>query len=149
MSFNKVILVGNMVADPELKKTANGTSVVTFRVAVGRNYSRNGENQTDFFNATAWNQKAEFICRNFPKGKQILIEGQLQNRSWTDNNGQKRTSTEINVSDVTFVGNKTNEGTSMHPSSQSPSENASEIPSYGSSPDENYADVSSDDELPF
>ncbi|MBP5231685.1 MAG: single-stranded DNA-binding protein, partial [Clostridia bacterium] len=57
MSFNKVILVGNMVADPELKKTTNGTSVVTFRIAVGRNYSRNGEPQTDFFNATAWNQK--------------------------------------------------------------------------------------------
>ncbi|MBP5230254.1 MAG: single-stranded DNA-binding protein, partial [Clostridia bacterium] len=88
---------------------------------------------------------AEFICRNFPKGKQILVEGQLQNRSWTDNNGQKRTSTEINVSDVAFVGNKSNDGSAPHPAAQSPSE----IPSYSSSPEDNFTDVSTDDELPF
>lgn len=149
MSYNRVILVGNLVADPELKKTNSGKSVVSIRIAVGRNYSKTGENNTDFFNATAWEQRAEFICRNFSKGKQILIEGQLQNRSWTDKDGQKRTVTEINISDVSFVGNKSGDSASVSSGSQSPSEDRVDIPSYGSSPDESFSDVSSDDELPF
>ena len=146
MPFNKVILLGNMVADPELKKTNSGTSVVSFRIAVNRSYAKQGEKpQTDFFNATAWGQRAEFIVRFFPKGRQILISGQLQNRNWTDNNGQNRTSTEIVVDEVSFVGNKGNEGS--YPPSVSPS--PSDVPSYGSSGEDSFTDLSSDDELPF
>ena len=146
MPFNKVILVGNMVADPELKKTNTGTSVVSFRIAVNRSYARQGEKPlTDFFNVTAWGQRAEFISRFFPIGRQILICGQLQNRSWTDNNGQNRTTTEIVVDEATFVGNKGTDGGFIPNGPQSPSD----APSYGSPQEEAFTDLSSDDELPF
>lgn len=146
MAFNKVILVGNMVADPELKKTANGVSVTSFSIAVNRRFVRQGEpSQTDFFNIVAWRQQAEFICRFFQKGRQILICGQLQNRTWTDNNGQKRITTEVIVDEATFVGNKGNEGAFPAGSMQSPSD----IPTYSSAPDAGFEDLSVDDELPF
>ncbi|MBO5870478.1 MAG: single-stranded DNA-binding protein, partial [Clostridia bacterium] len=82
MAFNRVILVGNLVADPELKTTPNGTSVIRFRIAVNRRFTRAGEQpQTDFFDITAWRQTAEFVARFFSKGRPILISGSLQNRN--------------------------------------------------------------------
>ena len=95
-SFNKVILIGNLVADPELKKTQSGVSVTSFRIAVNRRYARQGEQQqTDFIDIVAWRERAEFVTRFFTKGKPILVCGQLQSRTWTDNNGQKRYATEF------------------------------------------------------
>lgn len=146
MAFNKVILVGNMVADPELKKTASGISVTSFSIAVNRRFTKQGEQaRTDFFNVTAWRNTAEFVCNYFQKGRQILVCGQLQNRSWTDKDGQKRTSTEIIADEVSFVGNKGTDGGIVPPSSQS----NSDIPSYSSSQDEAFSGINSDDELPF
>ena len=90
-SFNKVILIGNLTADPELKQTQNGISVTSFSIAVSRRFSsKNTENaqQADFINIVAWRNTAEFITKYFQKGKSILVVGSLQTRNWTDQNGQ-------------------------------------------------------------
>ena len=135
MAFNRVILVGNIVADPELKTTPNGVSVTRFSIAVNRR-ARSGEQPiTDFFNIVAWRQTAEFISRFFTKGKPILISGQLQNSNWTDNNGVKHYSAEIVADEVTFVDR----------SNQSSTPNV-QTPLTGSA----YEDLdANDDELPF
>ena len=144
MAFNRVILVGNLVADPELKTTPNGISVTRFRIAVNRRFTRTGEQpQTDFFDITAWRQTAEFVARFFTKGRPILISGTLQNRNWTDNNNVKHYTVEIVADEVTFVDRKT-EGMPGQPSVM-PS-----APTYSTpSADSGFEDLSADDELPF
>ena len=104
MAFNKVILVGNLTADPELKQTPSGASVCAFSIAVNRKAAKNGE--VDFISIVAWRQTAEFISKYFTKGKAILVCGQLQTRSYTDKQGNKRTITEVVADEVTFVGGK-------------------------------------------
>lgn len=144
MAFNKVILVGNLTADPELKTTPNGVSVTRFSIAVNRR-ARSGEQaQTDFFNIVAWRQTAEFISRFFTKGRPILISGQLQNNNWTDNNGVKHYSVEVVADEVTFVDRKSDAGFSAQPNGQS------NVPTYGApTADSGFEDLSADDELPF
>ena len=108
-SFNKVILIGNMTADPELKQTASGISACTFSIAVNRRYKdENGQNACDFINIVAWRQTAEFVTKYFTKGKPILVCGQLQTRTWTDNQGNKRYATEVVADEVSFVGSNDN-----------------------------------------
>ena len=85
MAFNKCILVGNLVSDPELKATSNGVNVTRFRIAVDRRFAKNGE--TDFLDVIAWRNTAEFVCKYFSKGKPILVSGSIQNRTWTDSEG--------------------------------------------------------------
>lgn len=148
MAFNKVILIGNLVADPELKKTPSGVSVTSFRIAVGRRFTKQGEQpQTDFIDIVAWRQQAEFVSRYFNKGKQILVCGQLQTRTWTDNNGQKRYATEVVADEITFVGAKGTDGGGYgYTPAPAPQDTA---PSYSSGPDSGFEDLSADDELPF
>ena len=100
-SFNKVILMGRLTADPELK-SANGTYVTSFSLAVDRRYAKEGQNKTDFITVVAWRQTAEFICKYFRKGSAILVCGELQTRSWEDGNGNKRYATEVIASEVGF-----------------------------------------------
>lgn len=100
--MNKVILLGRICNDLELRKTNTNRSVVNFTIAVDRRNSK--EKTTDFFNAIAWNKTAEFIQQYFVKGQQIAIVGNLQSRNWTDNNGQKRNSVEVIVEEVNFAG---------------------------------------------
>lgn len=149
-SFNKVILIGNMVADPELKKTANDVSVISFRIAVNRRFTRQGEQpQTDFIDIVAWRQQAEFVSRFFTKGKPILVCGQLQTRTWTDNNGQKRYATEVVADEVTFVGNKNDgNGGGAYGGFNAPAPSEPQ-PNYSSAPEAGFEDLSADDELPF
>lgn len=144
MAFNRVILVGNLVADPELKTTTNGTSVTRFRIAVNRNFTRTGEQpKTDFFDIVAWRQTAEFVSRYFTKGRPILVSGTLQNNNWTDNNNVKHYSVEIVADEVTFVDRKS-DGIPGQPS-------MSNGPITYSTPsaDSGFEDLSADDELPF
>lgn len=101
-SFNKVILIGNLTSDVELKQSTSGVSVCSFSIAVNRKMAKNGE--CDFINIVAWRQTAEFVSKYFTKGKPILVCGQLQTRSWTDNQGQKRYATEVVAEEVSFVG---------------------------------------------
>lgn len=102
MAFNKVILMGNLTAAPELKQTPSGASVCTFSIAVNRKMAKNGE--VDFINIVAWRHTAEFVAKYFTKGKTILVCGQLQTRSYTDKQGAKRTVTEVVAEEVSFAG---------------------------------------------
>jgi single-strand DNA-binding protein len=105
-NFNKVIIGGRLTADPTLKTTQNGTSVTSFSVAVNRRGKSGEDSQADFFNCTAWRGTAEFIANYFKKASSICIVGTLQNRSWKDNDGNKRYVTEIVVDEATFVDSK-------------------------------------------
>ena len=111
-SFNKVILIGNMVADPELKQTPQGTSVCSFSLAVNRKMEKD---KCDFINVVAWRQTAEFVCKYFKKGEPILVCGQIQTRSWQDSKGEKRYTTEVVADEVSFVGNKRESDTANVP----------------------------------
>jgi single-strand DNA-binding protein len=143
-AFNKVILIGNLCADPELKTTPNGVSVTSFRLAVGRKFSsKDQEPQTDFINCVAWRGTAEFICKYFQKGKSILIVGSIQTRSWDDQNGQKQYATEVVADEAQFV-EKKSESAAMH----SPSPNANSSNSPYSSQSVGFEEMTSED-LPF
>lgn len=148
-SFNKVIIGGRLTADPELKSTQSGLSVTTFTVAVNRRFGGKGdEQQTDFFNVTAWRQTAEFICKHFKKASSICVMGSLQTRSWTDQNGQKRYATEIVADEAYFVDAK-----AESPTQQSAPAQGTYIPDAYTQPipqgAPNMQVLSADDELPF
>lgn len=105
--YNKVILMGRITKDLELKTTPSGVAVLSFSLAVERNYAAKGEErQTDFINCVAWRNTAEFISRFFSKGAMILVEGELQTRSYQDKEGNNRTVTEVIVSSSSFTGEK-------------------------------------------
>ena len=122
--LNRIILMGRLVADPELKQTPNGISVATFRLAVDRNYQTKGstERQCDFINCVAWRHTGEFISRYFSKGRMIALEGSLQTRSYEDKTGTKRTAYEVVVDQAYFADSK---------SSGSQGGNTFSEPSYG------------------
>ncbi len=105
--INRVVLMGRLVADPELKTTNTGISVTSFRIAVDRNYVKAGEQrQADFFDIVAWRSSAEFVCRNFSKGSLIAVDGQLQSRSYQTKDGQNRTAIEVVADNVSFTGER-------------------------------------------
>jgi single-strand DNA-binding protein len=111
--YNKAILMGRIVNDLELKTTPSGVSVLSFRIAVDRRFQTKGEEKkTDFLNIVAWRNEAEFISRYFAKGRMILIEGEIQTRSYQDKNGNTAYVTEIVVDRSTFTGEKKDNGTS-------------------------------------
>ena len=94
--FNKVILVGRLCTDPELKYTPSGVAVVNFRVAIDRSFANaQGERETDFIDVVAWRQNAEFVDTYMRKGRLVLIDGRLQVRQWQTNDGQRRRNTEV------------------------------------------------------
>ena len=106
MSFNKVILVGRLTHDPQIKQTPSGKKVTSFSIAVGsKRKDSTGLYITDFFNITAWEKTAEHIVKYFGKGKEILIEGELQSRSY-DKSGEKRYVIEVSAKEVRFVGSR-------------------------------------------
>lgn len=105
--YNKVIMLGRITQDLELKTTPAGVSVLSFSIAVDRRYQADKENRvSDFFNCVAWRNEAEFISRFWHKGEAILLEGELQNRKYTDKNGAERAVTEIIVDRACFTGSK-------------------------------------------
>ena len=148
-SFNKVILIGNFVADPELKQTPTGISVCRFRLAVQRRYVKDQEQTADFIDVVAWRQTAKFVSDYFKKGRPILVCGQLQSRNWTDKDGGKRSSIEVIADEVSFVESKGNSQTSDAPSQYTPANNYG-TPAYSSVPDTNFEEITApDDGLPF
>jgi single-strand DNA-binding protein len=100
--YNRVILVGRLTADPDLRYTPSGTPVASFRLAVdrGRPRGEGGERQTDFINIVAWQQQAEFATNYLTKGRLVLVEGRLQVRQWTTPEGQRRYATDVVCSRV-------------------------------------------------
>ena len=151
LNLNKVVLAGRITADPELKQTASGISVLSFTIAVNRGYvsknSEQGERQADFINVVAWRSTAEFISKYFRKGSAICVTGSIQTRSWQDQQGQKRYATEVVADEAAFVesrgeaGNNQGYTTDAYGSAPSYSSNAGSVP--------NFEDHNTDDDLPF
>ena len=140
MSFNKVILIGRLTADPEFSQSASGVSFCRFSIAVDRGYAKNGqEKQTDFFRVSTFRQTAEFVSRYFTKGKLILVEGKVQNDNYTDQNGVKHYSCNIVADNVSFVGSKCDDnmnGNGYQPNGYQPNNNGY-APNYNYQPN-NY-----------
>lgn len=102
--MNKVILVGNLTRDPELTETPNGVAVCRFSIAVSRDYAgSNGTRETDFFNIVVWRGRAENCGKYLKKGNKVAVVGSLQNRSYEDKDGIKRTVTDVIASEVEFL----------------------------------------------
>ena len=108
MAFNKVILIGNLTKDIELKQMQSGIVLTSFDVAVARAFKnkQTGEVETDFIHCQAWGKTAEFLGRYFSKGKSVVVEGDLRNNNYTDQNGVKHYGFVVNVQAVSFAGNK-------------------------------------------
>ena len=106
--LNHIVIMGRLTRDPELRRTGSGIAVASFRVAVDRDYAPKdgGERKTDFIDCVAWRQTGEFISKYFTKGRMIVVEGRLEMRDWTDKDGNKRTSAEINVDNAYFGDSK-------------------------------------------
>ena len=108
--LNKTMLMGRLTHEPELKYTPSGVAVVRFSLAIQRSYVKQGEErQTDFINCVAFRSQAEFISKYFSKGSLIVVVGELQSRSWEDDNGNKRSATEVIVNEVHFAESKKKE----------------------------------------
>jgi single-strand DNA-binding protein len=150
--LNRTILMGRLVADPELKTTASGISVTSFRIAVERSYVKNGEERkADFIDIVCWRQTAEFVCRYFSKGSLIAVEGQLQSRTYQAKDGTNRYVVEVVADNVSFTGER-RDGSSSYSQSYSqptPPVPAQPAPSYQSGSASDFQEMPFDDDLPF
>ncbi len=154
--YNKVILMGRITHDLELKTTQSNLSVCSFSIAVDRRFGKGEERQTDFFNIVAWRQQAEFVCRYFAKGRMILVEGELQTRTYTDKNGQNVRVTEIIADRLSFTGeakqqgayNDTYGGAPAAAPSPAPRQ-AAPAPAPTTSAANTFAPTPGDDDYPF
>ena len=145
--LNRVILMGRLVVDPELKTTPSGISVTSFRIAVDRSYAKAGEErQTDFINIVCWRNTAEFVCKYFSKGSLIALEGQLQTRSYQDKDGTARYMVEVLADKVSFTGEKTEKQESK-PQSY-PKQTGTPV-AYSNGSDRAFEEMPIDDDLPF
>ncbi len=145
-SLNKVILIGHMVADPELKQTPSGVSVCSFTIGVTRRFTKPGEqSQSDFLDIVAWRQQAEFVARYFRKGTAICICGSLQKRSWTAQDGSKRYTTEVVADEISFVERKGDSSRTVSDDFGAPP------PAYhgGAAETPKFEEIAGDDDLPF
>ena len=132
--LNRIIVMGRMTRDPELRRTNSGTAVASFTVAVDRDFkSQSGEKETDFIDVVAWRNTAEFVSKYFSKGRMAVVEGRLQLRDWTDNDGNKRRTAEIVAGSVYF-------GDSKKDSESAPTH---------SEPQGGFSEVEDDGDLPF
>ena len=131
--LNKIVLMGRLTRDPELRRTQSGTAVASFTLAVDRDYKpQDGERETDFIDIVAWRGTGEFVSKYFSKGRMAVVEGRLQVRDWTDKDGNKRRSTEVVADNVYFGDSKRPEsGTPAEPSGEFhevPDEERGELP---------------------
>ena len=151
--LNRVILMGRLTADPELKQTPNGISVTSFSLAVDRNFAGKGaERATDFINCVAWRQTAEFISRYFGKGRMMAVEGSLQVRNYVDKNENKRQAVEVVVDQAFFADSKPSGTSSPAPSYQAAPAYApapAAPVAFGSGSVEDFQEIEDEDDLPF
>lgn len=159
--MNKVILMGRLTRDPELRQTPNGVSVARFSIAVNRRFAGKDAQQTaDFINCVAWRQTGEFISRYFQKGAMIAVDGSIQTRTWDDKDGKRQYATEVVVDNAYFTGSRAESGTSGSSynqgyGSQQPSYNAPQggtEPNFGADgfDEMDFANIDgSEDDLPF
>lgn len=114
--LNRIILMGRLTRDPELRQTQSGTAVASFSLAVDRDFSdkSTGQRPTDFIDIVAWRNTAEFVGKYFSKGRMAVVEGRLQIRDWEDSNGNKRRSAEV-VAEHVYFGDSKREGGGERP----------------------------------
>ena len=143
--LNNAVIMGRLVAQPELKTTGSGISVTSFTVAVDRRFNKQGEEkQADFIDVIAWRQSAEFVCKYFSKGSMIAVQGSIQTRTYEDKNGNKRKAVEIVAENVSFCGSKND--------SAAHDQNASSLPpasDYSTAGEGDFKEIPEDDDLPF
>ena len=131
--LNRIIVMGRMTRDPELRRTNSGTAVASFAVAVDRDFkSQSGEKETDFIDVVAWRNTAEFVSKYFSKGRMAVVEGRLQLRDWTDKDGNKRRTAEI-VADSVYFGDSKRDGDDT----------------VQSEPKGGFSEIADDGDLPF
>ena len=168
--LNRVILMGRLVSDPELKTTPTGVSVTSFRIAVDRSYVKSGEERkADFFDIVAWRSTAEFVCRYFGKGAMIAVDGQLQSRTYQAKDGSNRYVVEVVADNVSFTGERRDNSGSQYGGQQYQQNSyqgsgyqqapayqqsynqqpARPQPSYQSGSDDEFREMPLDDDLPF
>lgn len=159
--LNRVILMGRLVADPELKTTGSGISVTSFRIAVDRSYVKQGEERkADFIDIVCWRQQAEFVCRYFGKGSLIAVEGQLQTRTYQAKDGSNRYVVEVVADNISFTGEKRDNsgynnsynqsyGQSYAPQQPAAPQQTQPAPSYQSGLNSDFQEMPFDDDLPF
>jgi single stranded DNA-binding protein (ssb) len=104
--MNSVILTGRLVRDPELRYTQTGNAVVSFSLAVDREFAKEGEVDVDYFDVVAWRNTAIFVSKYFTKGRKVAVQGRLQQRQWDDKDGNKRRTVEVVASNVEFADSK-------------------------------------------
>lgn len=150
-SFNKVIIMGRLTADPEAKQTQSGTAVTSFTLAVDRRYNSGEEKKCDFITVVAWKNTAEFICRYFKKGQAMLVCGELQTRSWEDSKGNKRYSTEVVAGEVSFCEAKRESGGNNTTANQNAAQSEFGAPAYVPSAyaAPNFENIEADSDIPF
>ena len=147
--LNKIILMGRLTRDPELRRTGSGTAVTSFSLAVDRDFkSQSGEKETDFIDIVTWRSTAEFVSKYFTKGRMAVVEGR-QIRDWTDKDGGKRRSAEV-VADNVYFGDSKRDSAGEYgaaPAYSAPAGRAPMAPMGGHS---DFAEIGEDDgELPF
>ena len=146
--LNKIFLMGRLTRDPELRRTASGTAVTSFSLAVDRDFkSQNGEKETDFIDVVAWRSTAEFVSKYFTKGRMAVVEGRLQIRDWTDRDGGKRRSAEV-IAENVYFGDSKREGGSDYSAAPAYSAPRGYAAPMGGQSD--FAEIGEEDgELPF
>jgi len=162
--MNKVVLIGRLTRDPELRYTGSNIPVATFTLAVNRPFSnQQGEREADFINIVVWRKQAENVKNYLTQGSQAAVEGRLQTRSYDDQNGQKRYVTEVVADNVEFLGSKNSSNNTNSGNSSTGGNHAEPSPyDFGPAPEPKGTDVDSnpyadfgasieisDDELPF
>ena len=145
--INKVVLMGNITADPELKQTQSGQSVTTFGLAVNRRYQKDGNTECDFINCVAWKERAEFVSRYFKKGSSIIVCGSIQTRSYTTQTGERRTAFEVLADEVSFGANKSDDKAAT-PMMPIPGTTAQIPTAYGGNGTQ-FEEIADDKDLPF
>ena len=158
--LNRIIIMGRLARDPELRHTQAGVAVASFRLAVDRDFKdkATGERATDWIDVVAWRQTGEFVSRYFTKGRMAVVEGRLQMRDWTDKEGNKRTSAEVVADNVYFADSKRDGSGSYAPSQDGyPQSGGYPAPAPAPSPysappaeGDQFSELSGDDgDLPF
>lgn len=143
--MNKVILIGNLTRDPELRTTQSGTTLCSFGLAVNRRRKVEGQQEVDFFTITAWRQLGELCARYLSKGRKVCVVGQIQIRSYDAQDGTKRTAVDIVADDIEFLSSAQQDGGYA---SRAAAPAAPAAPSGFSPADSGFTPVD-EDELPF
>ena len=147
--LNNVVLMGRLVADPELRHTPNDIAVTSFTLAVNRSYVKSGsERQTDFIDIVAWRSTAEFVSKYFHKGQLVAVQGSIQTRTYQDKEGNKRKAFEIVADNVYFAESKRDSANYNNDTYADISQNA-QPSAYASGDADDFQEVPSDDDLPF